>query len=109
MMSLTGVVMGNGFNEYSPPNQDPTDPHNRESLQYMRAIQNEHFAAFEQVDRATGANDVVKVANVLDNIEWAAQNKSKVVFCSFWPGPAIGSVGSSDGCAEVHFKKCGMK
>ena len=29
--------------------QDPSDPHNRDTLKFMDAIQNEHFAVFEQL------------------------------------------------------------
>lgn len=41
-----GIVLGNGISEYD---QDPTDPHNRDTLKFMDAIQNEHFAVFEQL------------------------------------------------------------
>ena len=45
-------MLGNGLSEYD---QSPTDPHNLESLAYHDAVQNEHFAAFEQRDPTTGA------------------------------------------------------
>ena len=68
-----GVVFGNGLSEYD---QSPTDPHSRRILTATRGIQNEHFAAFEQVDPATGALRKDKVADVLANIEWAAAQKN---------------------------------
>ena len=46
-----GVVFGNGLSEYD---QSPSDPHSRRILTATRGIQNEHFAAFEQVDPKTG-------------------------------------------------------
>jgi len=83
-----GVVMGNGFSEY---NQSPTDPHHFRILDSMHGILNEHFAAFEQVDRRTGALNKDKVSDVLDNIEFAStSNSSKQVFCSFWAGHYVG-------------------
>eukprot|EP00966_Prymnesium_polylepis_P299072 6910428-Prymnesium_polylepis.1 len=47
-----GVVFGNGLSQYD---QSPTDPHNRRILSAVVGAQNEHFAAFEQVDPKTGA------------------------------------------------------
>ena len=41
-----GVVFGNGLSEY---NQNPADPHNRRILDVVQGVQNEHYAAFEQV------------------------------------------------------------
>ena len=81
-----GVVFGNGLSEYD---QSPTDPHSRRILSATKGIQNEHFAAFEQVDPATGELRKDKVSDVLDQIEWAAalDGGSKQVFCSFWAGP----------------------
>ena len=85
-----GIVMGNGLTEYD---QNPADPHNRRALAYMDAVQNEHFAVFEQIDHETGALLLDKCADVLDNIEWAAANTSKTVFASFWPGLMISPTG----------------
>jgi hypothetical protein len=82
-----GVVFGNGLSQYD---QSPTDPHNRRILEAVAGVQNEHFAAFEQVDAHTGALRKDKVAEVLSEIEWAAANESKNVFCSFWAGPYAG-------------------
>lgn len=81
-----GVVFGNGLSEYD---QDPSDPHSRRILNVTRGIQNEHFAAFEQVDPATGNLRKDKVSDVLDQIEWAStvNGSTKQVFCSFWAGP----------------------
>lgn len=82
-----GIVLGNGFSEYD---QSPRDPHNRKILQYVNAVQSEHYAVFEQVDPKTGELKLDKVADVLNNIEWASQNKNKTVFASFWPGRIVG-------------------
>ena len=45
-MGRGGVVFGNGLGEYD---QSPTDPHNKGILAAVQGIQNEHYAAFEQV------------------------------------------------------------
>jgi hypothetical protein len=85
-----GVVFGNGLSEYD---QSPTDPHSRRILSgEVKGVQNEHFAAFEQVDPATGGLRKDKVSDALDNIEWAAalDGGTKQVFCSFWAGPYTG-------------------
>jgi hypothetical protein len=92
-----GVVFGNGLGEYSMPPSDP-DPHNRRILEAARGIQNEHFAAFEQVDPLTGSLLKDKVCDTLDQIEWAAAaaNGSKSVFCSFWAGPYVTPSGAQN-------------
>jgi len=109
-----GVVFGNGLSEYD---QDPQDPHNEGILSAVRGVQNEHFAAFEQVQR-DGTLNLAKVSDALDVIEWAsnlggngsasssgvvsagtaataatagtAATTPKQVFCSFWAGPYVG-------------------
>lgn len=87
-----GIVMGNGLSEYD---MNPADPHNRQALAYMDAIQNEHFAVFEQINRTTGGLVLDKCADALDQIEWAAANTSKTVFASFWPGLMTSPTGPS--------------
>eukprot|EP01079_Euglenida_sp_SAG-EU17-18_P006984 gene6984-1248_t len=80
-----GVVFGNGLDEYdqvSTPSprfaedRSPTDPHNKRILTAVQGIQNEHYAAFEQVDRQTGKLVLDKASDALDNIEWAANSNS---------------------------------
>eukprot|EP00466_Bigelowiella_natans_P008639 jgi/Bigna1/82827/fgenesh1_pg.98_\ len=82
-----GIVLGNGLSEYD---QSPSDPHNRRIINHVGAVQNEHYAAFEQVDPSTGLLLKDKCADTLANVEWAAQNATKHVFLSFWAGPYTG-------------------
>ena len=95
-----GIVFGNGMNQYD---QSPVDPHGLQILDHVNGIQNEHYAAFEQV-HANGTLDLDKVANTLLNIETAsaAANASKQVFCSFWAGPYHGVMTYFD-----HTEPCG--
>ena len=77
-----GVVFGNGLGEYD---QNPRDPHNERILNVVDGAQNEHFAAFEQVNQSTGELLKDKVVDVLNYVEYAANNNSaKQIFCSFW-------------------------
>jgi hypothetical protein len=91
-----GVVFGNGLSEYD---QSPTDPHNKRILAAVQGVQNEHYAAFEQV-LPDGTLHLPKVADTLDNIEWASLSNvhgdpdwcigCKQVFASYWAGPYVG-------------------
>jgi hypothetical protein len=98
-----GVVYGNGLNEYD---QDPSDPHGRRILEAVGGVQNEHFAAFEQVDPKTGLLRLDKVSDALDNIEWAsAANSSKQIFCSFWAGFYTNTGGGPSAGLGAHWPK----
>lgn len=70
--------------------QSPSDPHNLRILSSSRGVQNEHFAAFEQVHPENGSLVLNKAADVLHNIESLSANKSHIIFCSFWAGPYVG-------------------
>jgi hypothetical protein len=87
------IVMGNALSEYD---QNPEDPHNFEVIGVMDAVMNEHFAVFEQIDMKTGGLKLDKCVDDLDNIEKVAANKSKNVFCSFWPGLMVSPSGGAD-------------
>ena len=94
-----GVVFGNGMNQYD---QSPIDPHGLEILKHVDGIQNEHYAAFEQV-LPDGTLNLAKVASTLLNIETASTaNASKQIFCSFWAGPYSRVMAYAD-----HTEPCG--
>ena len=112
-----GVVFGNGLSEYD---QDPQDPHNKAILSMVNGVQNEHYAAFEQVER-DGTLNLDKVSDALDVIEWAStfgnngsSSPPKQVFCSFWAGPYVGfstEEGLAKGWPRYHdnSQPCGSK
>jgi hypothetical protein len=106
-----GVVFANGLSEYD---QDPQDPHNKRLLAAVQGVQNEHYAAFEQV-LSNGSLNLPKVADVLDNIEWASLSNvhgapgwclgCKQIFSSHWAGPYVGfstESGLSKGWPKYH-------
>lgn len=85
-----GVVFGNGL---QPINWSATDPTSGfRILDAVKGVQNEHYAAFEQVNRSTGELQLDMAAQTLANIETAAayRNGTRQVFASFWPGPFVG-------------------
>lgn len=89
-----GVVFGNGLSQYD---QSPTDPHNRRIVGAVAGVQNEHFAAFEQLFPHNGTLRKDKVADALREIEWASRNETKNVFASFWAGPYTGFEPAGEG------------
>jgi hypothetical protein len=83
-----GVILANALSMYASQ-QNPAGgrtAHNLDVLDAVDAIQNEHFAVFESVNKHNDSLNVEMVKENLALIEQAAADPAKLVFVSTWPG-----------------------